>query len=583
MYVRTIARRNKDGSTVRYVQLAQNVRDPRGFTKAQVLYSFGREDALDKAALRRLVHSICRFLDPADVAEVQARLGEVGLELRDSRPMGGAWLLDRLWRRIGIDRALVKLLKKRRYAADLERLVFALVANRALAPASKLSVTDWLAEEAWVPGVESEPLPEPAQEQERLKERKSRANLLYATMDFLLEADEAIQREVYWATADLLNLEVDLLFLDSTTAHFMIEDEDEEGEGIRRFGRPKRDQPKRPQVVIGLAVTREGIPVRCWTWPGNTNDASVVEQVKKDLIGWRLGRVITVVDRGFVSEENLRTLQRAGGHYIAGERLRAGKPAVEAALSRQGRYKKVRDNLEVKEVLVGDGEARVRYILVRNPAQAERDRQEREALLRRLQEELDALGELPPNEHVPRVCALVAHEAYGRYLRQTKSGKPVIDRAKVAEEARYDGRYLLRTSDDTLSAEDVALGYRQLAQIEDAFRALKSTLELRPVYHRLEDRIKAHVLLCWLALLLVRVAENGTGHRWPTLRREMQRMHLISYGGPKGEIRQRTELTTFQKQILRALTLPEPPKFLSLKDSGPSQAWALRPPAVQEA
>jgi len=155
------------------------------------------------------------------------------------------------------------------------------------------------------------------------------------------------------------------------------------------------------------------------------------------------------------------------------------------------------------------------------------------------------LVHLSNRAHPRGVCALLAHETCGRYLRQTEIGKPVIDRAKVAAEARYDARYLLRTSDDTLSAEDAALGYRQLMQIEDAFRTLKSTLDLRPIHHRLEDRIKAHVLRCWLALLLVRVAEHRTGRRWPLLRWEMQRLHLITYGGR----RQRTELTTLQQHI----------------------------------
>ncbi|BDG59508.1 hypothetical protein caldi_05980 [Caldinitratiruptor microaerophilus] len=120
-------------------------------------------------------------------------------------------------------------------------------------------------------------------------------------------------------------------------------------------------------MVIGLAVTRDGIPVRCWVWPGNTADMSVLHEVKRDLSGWKLGRVITVVDRGFVSEENLRELQPAGGHYIAGEKMQSGKASVEAALSRPGRYQRVRENIEVKEVVVGDGEARKRYVVVRNP------------------------------------------------------------------------------------------------------------------------------------------------------------------------------------------------------------------------
>lgn len=164
-------RRNKDSSCVRYVQLAQNERDEHGVTRANVLYSFGREDQLDKAALRRLVQSICRCLDPAEAAQVQLQLEGVGPSLIDSRSLGGAWLLDQLWRMIGIDRVLGKLLAQRRYRAELERLLFAMVANCALAASSKLSITDWVAEEVAIPDLASVPLPEPDEADDRRKVR----------------------------------------------------------------------------------------------------------------------------------------------------------------------------------------------------------------------------------------------------------------------------------------------------------------------------------------------------------------------------------------------------------------------------
>lgn len=232
-----------------------------------------------------------------------------------------------------------------------------------------------------------------------------------------------------------------------------------------------------------------------------------IQEVKRDLLGWKLGRVVTVVDRGFTSEENLRTLQRAGGHYIAGERMQSGKPAVVEALSRAGRYQKVRPNVEVKEIIVGDGEARQRFILVRNPEEEARDRATREEILKRLEEELNGISRLKKDEHSKAVCRLIAHPTYGRYLKLDKKGWPQIDRAKVREEERLDGKYLLCTSDDTLSPADVALGYKQLLEVEEAFRTLKQMLDLRPVYHRLSRRIRAHLLLCWLALLLIRMAE----------------------------------------------------------------------------
>jgi hypothetical protein len=169
-------------------------------------------------------------------------------------------------------------------------------------------------------------------------------------MDLLIEADAQaqVQEAVFFAVADLLNLEVDLLFFDTTSTYFERDTEEAPSEqapegGLRRYGHSRDGRSDLPQIVIGLAVTREGIPVRCWVWPGNTADVAVLPEVKDDLRGWRLGRVVTVVDRGFSSRSNLDYLRRAGGHWIAGERMRDGNAHAQAALSRQGRYRAVRD------------------------------------------------------------------------------------------------------------------------------------------------------------------------------------------------------------------------------------------------
>lgn len=552
MYIRTISRKNKDGSVVRYIQLAHNEWDPDlKCSVARVIHNFGREDELDVSALRRLARSIGRFLGPEDALQLEAELGRTaGLRFVSSRPFGGAWLLDQLWAKLGIRSALEGLLKSREFAAPVERAIFAMVANRALAPRSKLAVEEWVAQETVIPGLDQVPVQQ-----------------LYRAMDFLLESDDRLQERVFFSVASLLNLEVDLLYFDTTSTYFELDDEDsgEDGKaGFRKRGHSKDHRPDLPQAVIGLAVTREGIPVRVWVWPGNTSDMSVVAQVKKDLVGWKLGRIITVVDRGFVSEDNLRELQRAGGHYIAGERMRSGKPAVEEALSRPGRYQAVRDNLEVKEIVVGDGEARKRYILVRNPKEEMRDRAAREKILKRVKEELAHLSGKGGTPHPKACCELMAHETCGKYLKLDRKGQPKIDQAKVKAEERLDGKYLIRTSDDTLSAEDVALGYKQLFEVEDAFRSLKTTLELRPVYHRLEQRIRAHVLLCWLALLLVRVAERETEQTWIAIRSRVERMHLGEFTGNDGRVLQRTETTAEQGQIFKALKTGEPPRILAV-------------------
>ena len=326
--------------------------------------------------------------------------------------------------------------------------------------------------------------------------------------------------------------------------------------------------------MIGLAVTREGVPVRVWVWPGNTSDQSVVEQVKGDLRGWRLGRCIWVFDRGFASEENLRFLTRGGGHWIAGERMRDSHPDHEAALARPGRYRTVRDNLRVKEVTVGEGEgdgAR-RFVVCHNPHEAQRDRSKRAETIRRLEEELARLerqrskakSAKASEAHLRGECALRDHPSLGRYLRQLKNGRLRIDRAKVRAEERLDGKFLLSTSDPELSAEDVALGYKNLLEAERSFRDLKGALALRPVFHRLEHRIRAHILVCWLALLLIRLAERQSQRTWRTIARELQRLHLVTLCGPAGSVAQTTPLTDEQREILAALAIEPPPRITAL-------------------
>jgi hypothetical protein len=556
MYLRSTQRRRKDGSLVRYVQLAHN-RRINGVTQAEVLLNLGREDQLDLEGLRRLAASITRFID-GDGGGMPLPGAPGEFDVVGSRPLGGAWLLDGLWRALGVDRALAGVLGPRRFSTDVERVLFALVANRALDPCSKLAAAEWASLDVHVPGLAG------------MDEDQA-----YRAMDLLVEADSEakVQEAVFFACADLLNLEVDLLFFDTTSTYFE-RDESEQGEGaFRVFGHSKDHRPDLPQIVIGLAVTREGIPVRVWCWPGNTNDMSVITEVKDGLRGWRLGRVVTVVDRGFSSDESLRYLARAGGHWIAGERMRDGSPDAQAALSRQGRYQTVRDNLRVKEVHIGHGDGAKRFIICHNPAEAERERTQREDTIARLTSELERIetqrakanSHKAAEAHTRAECALRDHPALGRYLRQTSSGRLRIDRQKIAAEERLDGKFLLSTSDPDLSAEDVALGYKNLLEAEHGFRDLKTTLELRPVFHRLEHRIRAHVLLSWLALLLIRVAERQTHQTWRRIALELGRLHLVTLTGPTGTIAQTTELSDTQRELFAATAVQPPPRITALQ------------------
>ena len=332
--------------------------------------------------------------------------------------------------------------------------------------------------------------------------------------------------------------------------------------GRRRFSKHSKDhRPDLPQVVVGMAVTRQGIPVRMWTFPGNASDQVIIRKVRDDLRGWNLSRVIWVLDRGFTSERNRRYLQRAGGHYIVGEKLRSDSKEAQAALARQGRYQTVAGNLRVKQVRLDDGLKRDRFVICLNPERAERDRTVREQILERLRQEIHHADGLPPTKRSELYGALSTKPAYKRFLRKTPTGKLRIDRGAVTREAKLDGKFLLRTSDESLTPADLAQGYKALYEVERGWRDVKHTIDMRPAYHRREDRIEVHVQLCWLALLLLRVAETETGETWRNLRNQLDRIHLVTLATSEGTVAQRTELTPDQRRILSALSLPEPPRF----------------------
>jgi hypothetical protein len=509
------------------------------------LYHFGREDRLDKEQLKRLAISLSRFLAPSDRAEVQGRLfaAEEELEIEKSVAFGGSFVLDGLWRRLELDRTLGKLLADRAFEADVERVLFALVANRALDPRSKLGVERWVGRKVHIEGL-----------------AEVQAHTLYRAMDFLLEHAEELQRTVFFSVANLFNLEVDLIFFDTTSTYFELDEADGEGE-LRRYGYSRDKRGDLPQAVIGLAVTRDGIPVRCWVWPGNTADASTVDQVQKDLAGWRLSRVVWVVDRGFGGQAQEIAFQRGGGQVIVGEKLRSSTGALHPALSRPGRFRVIREDLEIKEVVTHEGSLKRRTIVVRNPREARHDLKVRENILATLSTEIERLNTHTARKgaaHSKAVCALKSHSAYGRYVKELKGGKLVVDTTKVKADEALDGKYVIFTSDQTLSAEDVVLGYKQLAEVEAGFRTLKTQLELRPIHHRLEERIRAHVLLCWLALLLIRVAETKSGLTWGAMREALEEITLTRLSTKDGRSEIVSLLTDAQRNVLKKLGIKPP-------------------------
>ncbi len=567
MYLRETRRTNRDGSVVAYLQLAHNERHPEtGSPVAKVVHSFGRAELVDRDALARLVSSISRFLTPEQAMSAAAG---ADVEVLDSRHLGGAWTLDRIWERLGIGAAIRRVAAGRRLDGEaVERVVFSLVAQRALEPGSKLAGTKWVAERVAIEGCAG-----------------FSEDAAYAAMDFLLEALPEIASEIFGSVAHLLNLDLDIIFVDTTSTYWEVDGADEladlqdkvDDDGVSRpaenaaraFGHSKDHRTDLPQVVIAMAVTRDGVPVRCWTFPGNTGDTSIIRTVKDDLAGWNLHRMVWVADRGFASAANRAYLTRGGGHYIHAEKLRNTNSEAAAALARPGRYRTVAGNLRVKEVAVapggkgdGDGGARAqRFVVCHNPEQADRDEAVRGRLVAHLEQLMAGSDSWTDRRRDEFVGSLKTKPGLRRYLRRTNTGLLRVDAAAIKREQHLDGKWLLRTSDSTLTPDDLAAAYQTLLQVERGWRDMKGALGLRPVFHYREDRIRAHVQLCWLALLLMRVIENATDHTWRNVRHELDRMHLVTLATADGHVAQRTATTAGQKTILAALALAEPARF----------------------
>ncbi|HIC93936.1 MAG TPA: IS1634 family transposase, partial [Anaerolineae bacterium] len=300
---------------------------------------------------------------------------------------------------------------------------------------------------------------------------------------------------LYLRLVDLFSLDLSVVFYDTTLVSY----EGEGAEGLMEWSRQKSYD-----FLLGLALTRDGIPFAHEVMPGNTADSTTLKAwVENIRARFGIKRCIICADRGIVTWENLGFLEEEKIPYLVGMPLRKFKEVKEGVLSTGGRYREVADNLLVKETEVGG----VRYLICFNPKEAERRKAEREELIQRLEEEIQSLR--PGKEgHTKRVCSLLSHRVWGKYLREQKSGELVIDRGAVREEARYDGKFVLRTSDRELEAEDLALAYKELVRIEHSFRSIKSFVEIAPVYHWVGRRVRAHVFVCVLAHLLERLLER---------------------------------------------------------------------------
>jgi len=413
----------------------------------------------------------------------------------------------------------------RKFGFDVERIAFAMALQRLCAPGSDLQGS------GWVETVEG--LPEIALQQ------------LYRTNGFLAEVREDLEKALFARDRDLFSRELDLVFLDTTSVSIYRDTETE----WRKRGYSRDHRPDLPQLVLGVAVDRKGWPVSWEVFPGNTADPEAFEaMITKMRTRFRIGRVVVVADRGMMGKKSLELLTtgKTPYDYILGCRMRKQKEVGAEVLARVGRYQEVAENLKVKEVYVGDR----RYILCLNEEEERKDEASRTAILDHLREKLSGGAK-----------SLVGNKGYARYLRVTKDAMR-IDEDKVAAEARYDGKYVLRTNTD-LPAAEVAKTYKSLWRVERAFRETKSTLEARPIFHHRDDMSIGHIVAGFLALRLEmdlqrRLDAHGVDVSWPTLMRDLGRVHAVRLEADGHTYVLRTDLQGTAHQAFRAAGVRPP-------------------------
>jgi len=551
---------------VEYYQLAHNVRHAKTRSPvAEIIHNFGRADELDRDELVRLCRSIARVCgvevhDPLDRPETPLtddKTSALPEEVRLIRTFefGVPLVVEALWERLKLGPTLRKAMEESGGSALHERALLAMTANRLCEPDSKLGIWDRWLKSVYLPSCSTLKLYQ-----------------MYEAMDLLHWNVREVEDAVFFHVANLFNLVVDVIFYDTTTASFSIDEEDEDtdsGPGFRKYGHSK-DGTWSPQILVALAVTREGLPVKSWVFPGNTSDVDTVKKVREDLRGWKLGRALFVADSGINSSKNRDELARACGKYLLATRMGSVSEIKEDVLARPGRFRTIAQNLQAKEVIVGDGMLQRRYILCYNPREAQRERKHREQVVKELEEELKSHSDSQATARW--AIDLLASGRYKSYLTIDKQDRIRLNREAIQQASKHDGKWVLQTNDDTITVEDAAAGYKGLLVIERAFGTLKNTrIKMEPMFHWLPKRIEAHVKLCVFSLLIERVAELECKQPWSQIQRTLSTLQTTEFHTPQNQFFHRNEPTSGLVRTLKSLNIPMPKTILSVK-SAPSEA-----------
>jgi hypothetical protein len=517
--------------TYQYLQIVENQRED-GRVRQRVVGSLGRlDELLANGDLERVIKQLVEQCP--SVRLLQAR--EAGnLAVTSDRLWGPVLVFDRVWQELGLKALLPTL--GRGLGFDFERMVFAHVLQRFLEPGSDLRGSKWIST-----------LEEPTLAKLRLPH-------FYRSLGRLWKHKKRIEEELYARGLDLFTRELDLVFFDTTSTYF-------EGTTLRdwaKLGKSKDHRPDHAQLIIGVVMRRDGLPIACEIWPGNTADVTTLKPVLAALRQrFHIRKVVFVCDRGMVSTANLAALEDAGYQYIVGMKMRRAVEVRDDVLARAGRYHEVDDNLRVKEVWVDER----RYVVCFNPDEARKDRLDREATLDKITKKLASGG----------IKSLINNRGYKRFLK-VAHGSASLDLDQVREEERLDGKYVLRTTTE-LPAAEVAQAYKQLTWIERLWRELKDVFKLRPNYHwQSRENVKGHIFVCFLALYLAahlrnKLAVAGVAIQWDDVIRDLSSVRAVNVELGGETYRMRTPLRGAAGKIFAAVGIKPPPLAEPLRPS----------------
>jgi transposase len=537
------ARIKKSGAH-QYLQIVENRREgPK--TIQRVIATLGRMDHLqERGEIENLVRSLSRFSE-----KLLLILSSQSAAHACAQKIGPALVFERLWQQLHLERILKRLLAGRKFSFNVERAIFLTVLHRLFLSGSDRSCERWR-QDYRIAGVADLSL-----------------HHLYRAMAFLGEELDDQQDRLPFAarcTKDLLEeamfLErrdlftgLDLVFFDTTSIYF----QGEGGESLGQKGYSRDHRSDLNQMVVGVVLDSQGNPLCCEMWPGDTADGkALVPVVDRIRSRFGVGQSCIVADRGMISAQTLQELQARNLPYILGTRMRRVKEIRQEVLSRGGRYREVCPEgssskdpspLQVKEVWVGDH----RYIVCLNPREARKDEQDRRALIEVLKEQL---------KRDPRV--LIRNRGYRQYVKLDRDSV-TVDLQKVEEDARFDGKWVLRTNTD-LSAEMVALKYKELWQVEQVFRDLKSILETRPIYHHRDETIRGHVFCSFLALVLRkeldrRLQRVGHHFEWAQIKQDLKSLQEITLEENGKHLYIRSECKGVCGKVFQAVGVAIPP------------------------